>query len=482
MSLFVILAVSLVVAWGCTQTDDIVSGITTTYVYLQVERLPSAPTGMVYQLWVANQSDTVTLGQFGWDNVMKEILLPSGANRADSNKFELSDDLMSYSHLLVSVELTGAVPTSPGPIMLMDEITDPENDQMELVFPLSDSLWLATVRFNMQPTSGNSRAGDGTAVWFANYRAVSDTTPDTTALSWTFTSETRALLVVDTQEGGQVDSLFISPDQTDTLSAAEVFVKVPWTIEDVTVDSMLKTYGPDTLNLGYNIAFGYHTFVSYREDSIIDSTPPYERHRFNFTWTISSESMPLDIFSQDEFGLPNLDDYGWKYRGWIISTKLDTAVVPTRFTELAWPVENLPSGGIIGASFSGMFTTGTFSDIQAADDANPFVLSGGQVPPFPGEDFLDPTALQAEYGIGGPIDLRSSLFTDDVSTVFISLEPTNAPSDTTNFPLVPFLGMVPFFPDMLDSTEVGLDMWNWTQSVNGNNIGFPKIRISIERL
>lgn len=482
LSLFVILAVSLVVAWGCTQTDDIVSGITTTNIYLQVERLPSAPTGMVYQLWVANQSDTVSLGQFGWDHVMKEVLLPNGSNRPDSNKFVLSDDLFSYSHLFVSVELAGAVPTSPGPIMLLDEVSDPNNAQMELVFPLSDSLWLATVRYNMQPTSANSRTGDGTAVWFANYRAVTDTTPDTTNLSWTFTNETRALLVVDTQPGGQVDSLFISPDQTDTLTAAEVFVKVPWTIEDIAVDSALKVYGPDTLNLGYNIAFGYHTFVTYREDSIIDSTPPYQRHRFNFTWTISSESLPLDIFSQDEFGLPNLDAFGWKYRGWIISTRLDTAVVPTRFTDLAWPVEVLGSSGIPAASASGMYSTGTFSNVGAADNANPFVLNGGQVPPFPGEDFLNTTALQSEYGVNTVINLLTNLATNNVSTVFISLEPNNALTDTTNFPLVAFTGMVPLNSGELTGSTVAVDMWNWTQSVNGNIYGFPKIRISIERL
>ena len=123
------------------------------------------------------------------------------------------------------------------------------------------------------------------------------------------------------------------------LTAAEVFVKVPWTIEDIVVDSVLKTYPPNVLNLGYNIASGYRTFVAYRVDSIIDSTPPYEFHRFNFTWTINSESVPTDIFSQDDFGLPNLDAYGWKYKGWILSNGLDTSVVPTRFTDLAWPVE-----------------------------------------------------------------------------------------------------------------------------------------------
>ena len=211
MSLFVILAVSLAVAWGCTQTDDIVSGITTTNVYLRVERLPSTPTGMIYQLWAANQNDTISLGLFGWDNVMKEVLLPTGAKRPDSNKFVLSDDLFLYSHLFVSVDAGSGGSGSPESIMLIDEVSDPAIAQMELVFPQSDSLWLATVRYNMQPTSANSRSGDGTAVWFANYRSSADTAQDTTALAWTFTSETRALLVLDTQPGGQIDSIFLNP-------------------------------------------------------------------------------------------------------------------------------------------------------------------------------------------------------------------------------------------------------------------------------
>ena len=65
---FLILAVAVCIGWlGCTQPEDIVTPISSSEITLAAERLPSLPDGMAYELWVADNSDTVSLGKFTWD-------------------------------------------------------------------------------------------------------------------------------------------------------------------------------------------------------------------------------------------------------------------------------------------------------------------------------------------------------------------------------------------------------------------------------
>jgi len=328
----------------------------------------------------------------------------------------------------------------------------------------------------MQATSDNDTGNVGRAVWFSNYTTANDSTPDTTALDVTIDSSTvRALLEIDSS-GGNYDSIFVTPDLTDTLTAAEVFVLDQWEITNITLDSVLKMYGEDTLNLSADPANAYFSFITFDIDSAIDSTEPYVRRTFDFDWTTNDETVPLNIFNQDDFNLPNYEPFGWKYKGWVLSPILDPSVTGTSFSPLAWEVETPSFNFIPRASVSGMITTGTFSDITQPDDANPYVLAGGQTPPYPGEDFLDATALAADYGISS-VQLVPGL--PDTTTVFISLEPVNFPLDSTNFPLVPFIGIA---PTSLNQVTGSISMRNWTQSVNGNIQGFPKITISIERL
>lgn len=477
LALLAVFAFTLVAIWGCEQVDDIPVGITTTNMYLAIDRLPSTPTGMIYELWVADASDTLSLGRFGWDNTLKRVLTETGANRPDSNQFTVSTDLFDYQSIFVSVEVAGSLTGQPGSIMLIDDVSDPADEQMELVFPLSDSLWDAIVRYNMETTTDDSRGNDARGVWFANYTTSSDDRPDTTQLIYDVDSTSpeniRAVLHIDSSSG--YDSFFVTPNLEDTLTKDEALVYDQWDISNITLDSILKTYGPDTLNLGADPADAYFSFIRYQVDSAIDSVSPYVHRTFDFTYTTSDESVPLDIFTQDEFNLPNYEPWGWKYKGWVISTTLDPTVTQTSFYPLAWEVETPSYNYIPGASASGMLTTGTFGEITEADDMNRFGLVGGETPPYPGEDFLNSDSLGVYYNISN-INLIPG---NQITTVFISLEPTNFPLDSTNFPLVPFIGVAPLNPIQLSGS---ITMQNWTQTVNGSRQGFPKVTISIERL
>ncbi len=89
--------------------------------------------------------------------------------------------------------------------------------------------------------------------------------------------------------------------------------------------------------------------------------------------------------------LPSLNP-GWKYEGWVV-------------------IDGTP------------VTTGTFTNVNSADEASPFSDGG---PNYPGEDFL----MNAPTGLAFPTDLRGQ-------TVVISIEPSpdNSPAPFTLKPL-----------------------------------------------
>lgn len=475
----VFLVVLLAGLLGCTQADDIYTGVSRTDVYLAAERLPNTPTGMVYELWVASESDTISLGKFGYSNDSKKFLELSGANRADANKFTLDADLYSYAVIFVSVELaTDPDPDHPGPIMLIDNVTSVSDNPIELRFPnRADSLENAIARFCLESPSNDSRDGVGRGLWFANYRAVRDDTPDTVGLSVNIEYKTRAYLVVDTSDDipPVIDSTFID-NGGNPVPREEVFVEVPWDIINIRTDSTLRLFGPDTLTLGSDS--NYHLFVRFDTEYRIDSTSPYQEAEFGLNYTVdTSIHIEMDIFSQDDFNLPDYSDMGWHYKGWVLTPYL-TSQVDSRATVPAWySVQALRD--FFPHAHEALLTTGAFTDITAPDQSNPFVV-GPKVPPFPGEDFLKTAELQATYGIS-EVNLMPYA-SGNLGTVFITLEPDNFPADTTNFPLVMLIAELPWNLSDVSSDLVNVTMRNWTQTnPQGDLVGFPKITVTPER-
>ena len=114
--LVVLCLMALAAAWGCSQSDDITASVSLTNMWLTVDRLPTAPPGMVYELWVSENTLTgnsvpaeeiVSMGRFSYiaNDTIVAFLDESGALRADSNKFTLDADILDYTTIFVSVEL-----------------------------------------------------------------------------------------------------------------------------------------------------------------------------------------------------------------------------------------------------------------------------------------------------------------------------------------------------------------------------------------
>jgi len=470
--------------FSCTQPEDILTPVTRTEMYLwgdqitgparmRVQNLPTNPEGMIYELWVANDWDndrhTVSLGKFGYHQTWKTFHDENGDERPDSNYFVLDGDIFDFSHIFVSVETNpDDLPEVPGPIILIDIVTEPSSDLIELRFPLNDSLTTTTVAFNMETPSdtsgdilgrfGVSDISDGFGVWFSVYQEVVDSVRDTLSLD-SFTLVTK-----------EVDSL---PKGTE-----DTFTTYLVSIDSVRVYDTARVFGLDTM---------WDTIVRFVSVLDTDFTSPYTVMDMSDTGTVFYYTVgdSLDIFHYDNFlqfdyGLPDYSAYGWKYKGWIVSPEVPVNAVG-QITKPAYSINFNSSDSLIPGVAGGLLTTGTFTDIAAPDEGNPFTIGDqGQqrVPPFPGEDFLRDLPFDMSNWRG----LVPEVYGNS-GTVFITLEPVNFTDTTTNFPLFVLIAPIPTAQVNLIDFEYVLEQFTMKTLTNTNDAsrGFPKIVVDIRR-
>ena len=447
--MFIVLAlVGISLYIGCSQPEDIITAVGNSSLLLKSQMLPKAPAGMAYELWVVDGTDSTSVGKFNYDPETRLYLNADGSTRADSNEFILESDILSFDKLLVSVELQPDDNSlSPGPIMLVDDITNPEDNPIEMIFPMSDSMWNTTVRFNMQTMSDTDRtANNGAGVWFTSYIMQNTTLQDTFAV----TSLT-------------IDTVFLSElpaGKTDTTSTIWIGFDTMVVVE--------RILGLDTFS-AFTVVLSESTFT--------DSVAPFLTTSINITYRLGPEiPKTYDQFVQDDFGLFDYSAMGWKYKGWVVAPVIESFGASTGdLTPPPWKVATQFDTTIFGAD-GGLISTGTFSDITAPDDSALYAQSE-RVPPFPGEEFF--TSLPG--GVAGPLNLLPS-GNNNVGTVFITLEPDNFVTDTTNFPLFVFLRQMP-----TSVTEIsgGVELQQFTMDnltfTIDPNFGFPKVTVNVIR-
>ncbi len=440
--IFALAVVSVTVYYGCSQTDDILTPVKKTTLTLTTQLLPTAPTGMVYELWVAGENDTIPVGRFNYDQDNLIFLNENMSTRADGGSFVFDGDLMAYSSVLVSVELTSdPAPTSPGPVMLMDAVTNPNDNPIRLVFPLSDSLWFSTCRYNMEtPSDGNRGTNDGAGVWFTSYLLDTIEVQDTLGVS--------NVTIIDS-------TLDLPGDTCLTSFKSAVF------------DTII-----DTIILGFDTI--YHPTVRATYTDTTDCEAPYTKYIISFDVdTLPRVQHLWDAYRQDNFDL--VEYAHWHYRGWVLSHWVEDAGASVgNLTIPPWSVNSIQL--MLGSTEGGLISTGSFKNIEAADNGNPY-SAGPRVPPFPGEDFLQ----NLPNGAAGPLNLvPNTPWVDGNGVVFITLEPDNYTTTTTNFPLVLLAGKIPSSRASVTGDLVQITM---NQFVNTNNpvLGFPRIDVSIVR-
>jgi len=484
---FLLLSIFLIGSlWSCSQPNDIETPVARTELNLSVDRLPEPPTGMIYQLWAINgdanaapilPANAVSLGRFSYEQSDTAVGFRDVSGQPRSSMFILNDDLFDYSNVVVSVERISDAPAVPSNIMLVDRITGLLDIPIRLNFPLSDDLWSAIVRYNMEAVSDNNRSsGDGSGVWFSSYRSTTDTLPDTLNMTPTFVlTEIIPEISIVTGETLNIDSLT---------------APYPWDITNITADTSKLVFSQDTIILGIDSFL--HTAVTFGINSLADTSYPYEFRKFNFSYATIFKTVDLDIFTQDKFALPDLTSFGWEYKGWVVSPQISAAA--GTLTPPGWRFKLLNKNWIPGDT-GGILTTGTFALIDQPDDGNPFSLpliesingidTTFKHPNYPGEDFLNGAALSAATGgaVTAPVNLVPNN-TGNIGTIFITIEPVNNIDTTSNFPLLAFIGAVPSSRSTISAgfnTTIQVNMNNVTQTVFNDVIGFPEIIVSLSR-
>ena len=188
-------------------------------------------------------------------------------------------------------------------------------------------------------------------------------------------------------------------------------------------------------------------------------------------------TLVYDDFLQLANPLPDYSSYGWCYKGWVVSSVIDDGLSLGEITPPAWI--NLNVNYVLLPSIDGgMLTTGKFTDLHQPDSANPYVddANPARVPPFPGEDFLE--------NLPGGVNQAVNLVPEGgvtKGTVFITLEPSNYVTDTTNFPLFVMTRDLPADrADVMSDRQVFI-MNNRTNYNRDVYVGFPRVNVQIQR-
>jgi len=347
-----------------------------------------------------------------------------------------------------------------------------------LEFPLSAILQDDTrVRYSMEGVTDLNRwQHDGYGVWFSAYFFAQINLRDTLGASISF--------VYDTIEP------IIDPGTGDTLNLDEIHDTLNIDSFWFVTDTFRVIFGSDTLTLDVDSVT--HISTTWELIYAVDTTYPFvTRSVDSLVFDTVPHLVNLDIFMQDNYDFPDFSDWGWQYKGWITSEYIDSTAIG-KFTPPAWDYDIGGENNIPGDQ-GGLLTTGTFSRVDEPDDSDPYTFLvfdrvdslGNTIykrPMVPGEDFLDVAALNAD-GIpnnGSGVDLMPGPNMSRYASVFISLEPVNRVSDTTNFPLIPYFHKFPdTWPDPFGRTWV--TMHNWTKTVTGTS-GFPLVTARIQRL
>jgi len=445
--------IAVTLYFGCSQPDDILSPVSLTTLTLSAQLLPDAPDGMAYELWavklVGADTTNTSLGKFDYNQAEKKFTDLAGVEREDKNVFSLKDDIYSYDWIAISVEaIAGDDEAVPGPTMLWDLVTDPSNDQIDLRFPFSDSMWFATCRYNMQTVSDTDRyANAGVGLWFSTYIRINTVLLDTIIF----------------------DSVTIDTDCVNEINGRT----------DTTVTFIMDILNPriDT----HKIVFGIDTFlhIGFQYDRKIETFthPPYCTTEVEFyVQTSPPDTVTYDQFTQDDFALWDYSDFGWHYKGWVVSPSIsDAGASQGNFTLPAWGHTITGKDALPGYE-GGLISTGTFNNIDQPDDDGGKYAIGPRVPPYPGDEFF----VGLPNGVAGPLDLVPES-DGNQGVVFISLEPDNFVTDTTNFPLIIFFDQLPETP--FNPLTDSLDQNTMDGLINTNNPsrGFPIVSVDIRR-
>jgi len=289
-------------------------------------------------------------------------------------------------------------------------------------------------------------ANAGVGLWFSTYTRKTNSLLDTIAFD-SFTIETTEVVLTD--------------------------------LGDSVVSSIVNILNPriDTINLVLGLDTVIHLGFRYERVYQRYTEAPYFYTSTNFSLQYGTpDTVVSDTFSQDDFAFWDYTDFGWHYKGWVVAPSVEEHGASVgNFTLPAWGYTVTGKDALPGYE-GGLISTGTFDHIDQPDDDGAKYAIGPRVPPFPGDEFF----VGLPNGAPDTLNLVPNA-SGNTGVVFISLEPDNFVTDTTNFPLIIFFDQLPETP--FNPQTDSLDQNTMDGLINTNNParGFPIIKVDIKR-
>jgi len=519
LSIILIMLATLALMWGCDQPEDVVAPVSTTLLTVSPQQLPTLPEGYIYEVWAVDTADSHhSLGTFYWDSYWNKMY------DVDSTEIDtiwtIENDLLDpyFSHIAVSVEAVPDSDPAPGPIMLIDEIADPEDRPLTLEIPLDFSLSTAVYSL-ATPTKLSKDPLDKIAsgVWFAQYVYDSVFRLDTTRVSYDkdqfptdiFLEIETLYFICDSIEGVNcVDSTDITdlvdayPDTfeserwevEDTLNLDEVSADSVWVgiactstvamtvIDTLHIDTFTHyTMSYDSIFYSVNTSDSIETYIFTDTcTGVVDTfeVAPFKDYHPSITHTTNGYAELLDLLLEYHDEVPSLEGTDWHYKGWVFSpylpsdcSELGRLAAPDWikfYLQQLYPdYENTP-----------IVTTGPFKKFGAPDDFRGY-SEDGRIMKHPGEDFIANLPCgETEFHFAEPGESLAK------GAVIVTLEPDNF-SSNENFPIIVFStisGIPPYDVRNLNEPNFSIEyrLTNHTGSVVGSPYGFPMIKMYID--
>jgi len=463
----------LLLAFGCTQQEDVVQPLSSSTITLNPHYLPELDSIYVYQIWmvkVQNPGDDFTaagaqfipLRKFLWDNSVDRFRDLNGNLLTDD--IELPESWFAYDYIVVSVEnVDDKAPDEPsGVYMLYDDVVDPVTRPIVMKFPAN--LFLTTGAFFVGTPTNDTTYWDFTADSLVR---VSEEENKGLWICSRFLTERylHDTLGVDSFNNSQ----FINTDTTRKYEPDTINVKWPddstWTI---IIDTVV--YGYDTLQhrridleyeVIYDTVYDYNLYPYFQIDSITTLQYPYPLGRIPY-WEYSGPIAEA----------PDIYPYGWYFNSWVMLEQPAGGDNSGMDLSTMIPFGTGEQEAFTGQNTWGVLPLGPFRYPDMPDLNNPYI-DNREVPQFPGEDFVVGASAFANLNLRRIADHTWGF-------VIVGMEPRSdllTTDENTNFPLFILSAEIPqgnadIYTDGNPNND-SPTFHNWTQFL-------PEIDISVD--
>jgi hypothetical protein len=442
---------ALLMAFGCSQHDDIMQPQNHASITLRPHNLPSLDTIYAYEMWTlsvdGSDSTFTSLGKFCWD-VYNFRMTDLTGNPIDS-VYDIPGVWQDHDYIVVTVENRNDLSPEPsGVIMLIDEVVDPSTRPIRLHFPGDFSLTTGFY-FVATPSDDNDYFDEEKGIWICS-RAISPRRLQDTL--------------------GILNTILTPTQQADDETRSKYDVDIIGVVEYTVLDSVMVVIGYDTIRDHTRIEVVWKDTVDTNSDYVLtvnyDTAQSVDIEYYNYAGPIQE--------------LPDIEPYGWRYNAWVFHEYFPTDAGLPVIVPFGFERQEL----FIADSNWRVLPLGAFADPNFPDFSNPYT-NNLEVPQFPGEDFL------VDAGALNKIDLRydgNDLTGGEWGSVAIGMEPIPNPGkisvDTArNFPLFvlsDFLRSASHTIINPNDTTQHLSDVDWVHTFHNWNQFLPEIRLAVE--